>query len=161
MVGPGVTTNGSCVSWIGKPHGPTLLCETLWDEGCVYYARTTQPQLIMHLETNSNVYGCTVNPYNRKLTPGGSSGGESALLGMRGSILVSVNSLSLRFLVFFFLGVGAISRAFSLTSFLTLFYDRELTAAGHWRRYWRQRPLSSSACWCLRVQVRKPLLSVM
>ncbi|KAI7785012.1 uncharacterized protein LA080_008411 [Diaporthe eres] len=87
MVGPGVVTNASCVSWIGKPHATTMLCETLWDEGCVYYARTAQPQLIMHLETNSNVYGRTVNPYNRNLTPGGSSGGESALLGMRGSIL--------------------------------------------------------------------------
>lgn len=95
MVGPGVVTNASCVSWIGKPHGSTTLIETLWDEGCVYYARTAQPQLIMHLETNSNVYGRTVNPYNRNLTPGGSSGGESALLGMRGSLLVSFNNLSL------------------------------------------------------------------
>lgn len=75
-----------------------MLIETLWDEGCVYYARTAQPQLIMHLETNSNVYGRTVNPYNRNLTPGGSSGGESALLGMRGSILVSFNNISLLFL---------------------------------------------------------------
>lgn len=95
MVGPGVVTNASCVSWIGKPGGCTTLIETLWDEGCVYYARTAQPQLIMHLETNSNVYGRTVNPYNRNLTPGGSSGGESALLGMRGSLLVSFNNLTL------------------------------------------------------------------
>lgn len=82
-------TNASCCSWIGKPHPPALLYQSLWNEGCVYYARTTQPQTIMHLETISNVYGRTVNPYNRNLTPGGSSGGESALLGMRGSIVVS------------------------------------------------------------------------
>lgn len=44
----------------------------------------------MHLETESNVYGRTVNPFNRDLTPGGSTGGEAALLGMRGSILVSL-----------------------------------------------------------------------
>lgn len=43
----------------------------------------------MHLETSSPTYGTTVNPYNRNLTSGGSTGGESALLGMRGSILVS------------------------------------------------------------------------
>lgn len=42
----------------------------------------------MHLETESNVYGLTVNPYNRNLTPGGSSGGEGALIGMRGSLVV-------------------------------------------------------------------------
>lgn len=44
----------------------------------------------MHLETSSNIYGVTTNPHNTKLTPGGSSGGESALIGMRGSILVSL-----------------------------------------------------------------------
>lgn len=42
----------------------------------------------MHLETSSNVYGVTVNPYNLDLSPGGSSGGESALIALRGSVLV-------------------------------------------------------------------------
>ena len=41
----------------------------------------------MHLETSSNLYGTTVNPFNRALTSGGSSGGEGALLGIRGSCL--------------------------------------------------------------------------
>lgn len=41
----------------------------------------------MQIETSSNLYGVTVNPYNRTLTPGGSSGGEGALLGFRGSCL--------------------------------------------------------------------------
>lgn len=44
----------------------------------------------MHLETSSNIYGRTVNPYNRDLTCGGSSGGEAALIGMRGSVLVCI-----------------------------------------------------------------------
>ncbi|KAK7917928.1 hypothetical protein PG985_009802 [Apiospora marii] len=88
MVGANVTTSASFVAWVGKAHsGPNLLYDTFWNEGCVFFARTTQPQTIMHLETESNVYGRTVNPYNRDLTSGGSSGGESALLGMRGSIL--------------------------------------------------------------------------
>ena len=92
MVGPDVVTSASIVSWIGKEGGSNLLYDTFWDEGCVFYARTTQPQTIMHLETNSNVYGRTVNPYNRNLTPGGSSGGEAALLGLRGSLFVSAIS---------------------------------------------------------------------
>ncbi|RSL91426.1 hypothetical protein CEP52_014261 [Fusarium oligoseptatum] len=87
MVGENVTTNASFVAWIGKAHGSNLLYDTLYEEGCVFYARTTQPQTIMHLETISVIYGRTVNPYNRDLTSGGSSGGESALLGLRGSIL--------------------------------------------------------------------------
>lgn len=86
----GETTNASYVAWIdGKKHAAAMLYDILWDEGCVFYARTNQPQTIMHLETNNNIWGRTVNPYNRNLTPGGSSGGESALLGIRGSVLVS------------------------------------------------------------------------
>ncbi|KAH7163582.1 amidase signature domain-containing protein [Dactylonectria estremocensis] len=86
MVGSEVATTASFVAWIGKKHGSNILYDTFWDEGCVFYARTTQPQTIMHLETNNNIFGRTVNPYNRNLTSGGSSGGESALIGMRGSI---------------------------------------------------------------------------
>lgn len=81
------TANASYVAWVGKPQGSILLYDTLWDAGCVFYARTTQPQTIMHLETESNIYGRTVNPYNRNLTPGGSSGGEGALIAFRGSLL--------------------------------------------------------------------------
>ncbi|WJG37290.1 amidase signature domain-containing protein [Fusarium oxysporum Fo47] len=87
MVGDNVSTHASFVAWIGKAHGSNLLYDHLYDEGCVFYVRTTQPQTIMHLETISNIYGRTVNPYNRDLTAGGSSGGEGALLGFRGSIL--------------------------------------------------------------------------
>jgi amidase len=81
--------NGSYVAYVGKHPDSSLLLDILWNAGCVYFARTTQPQAIMHLETESNIYGRTVNPYNRNLTSGGSSGGESALIGIRGSVLVS------------------------------------------------------------------------
>lgn len=50
----------------------------------VFMAKTTMPQSIMHLET-SNFYGTTTNAYNNALTCGGSSGGEGALVGCRGS----------------------------------------------------------------------------
>lgn len=52
----------------------------------MFYAKTTQPQSIMHLETSS-FFGTTVNSHNRNLTSGGSSGGEGALVGCRGSII--------------------------------------------------------------------------
>ena len=38
-------------------------------------------------ETYNKVYGRTVNPHNRSLTCGGSSGGEGALIAMKGSVL--------------------------------------------------------------------------
>ncbi|KAJ9496593.1 hypothetical protein H2202_007965 [Exophiala xenobiotica] len=44
---------------------------------------TNEPQTLMHIDCNNVIYGPTVNPYNRKLTSGGSSGGEGASLGFR------------------------------------------------------------------------------
>ena len=39
------------------------------------------------MEMESNLFGRTVNPYNTELSPGGSSGGEAALIALRGSLL--------------------------------------------------------------------------
>lgn len=36
-------------------------------------------------ETCNNIIGRTVNPYNQIMSAGGASGGEGALLAMRGS----------------------------------------------------------------------------
>jgi amidase len=41
----------------------------------------------MALETINLVFGRSLNPYNRTLHPGASSGGEGALLAMRGSAI--------------------------------------------------------------------------
>ncbi|KAI0778712.1 amidase [Trametes elegans] len=55
--------------------------------GAVFYVKTANPQTLLSLETNNNIYGRTLNPHNRSLTPGGSSGGESALMAVHGSPL--------------------------------------------------------------------------
>lgn len=65
----------------------SLIALILKDAGAVYYQRTTQPQFLMHLESSSNVYGTTCNPYNTSLTCGGSSGGEGASLGFHSSCI--------------------------------------------------------------------------
>jgi Asp-tRNA(Asn)/Glu-tRNA(Gln) amidotransferase A subunit family amidase len=86
----GCTNHASFVGRINNSQqGPSGVNDVLWAAGAVFYVRTTQPQLIMHLETSSNIYGTTLNPHNLELTPGGSSGGESALISFRGSVLVS------------------------------------------------------------------------
>lgn len=80
--------NAGFVSWWDrKAEDDAHVLKILWNAGCVFYARTTQPQTLMHLETSNNLYGVTVNPFNSQLTCGGSSGGEGALLGLRGSCL--------------------------------------------------------------------------
>ena len=84
----GLGLNGGFVSWWDrKADADAFILQLLLNAGCVLYARTTEPQTLMHLETSSSLYGETVNPFNRALTSGGSSGGEGALLGLRGSCL--------------------------------------------------------------------------
>jgi hypothetical protein len=72
----------------GFKSGVSGVNDVLWAAGAVFYARTTMPQTGMHLETSSNIYGVTLNPRNLDLTAGGSSGGEAALVALRGSVLV-------------------------------------------------------------------------
>ncbi|RFU28927.1 hypothetical protein B7463_g7421, partial [Scytalidium lignicola] len=80
--------NAGYVAWWGRTASEDAhVLRILWDAGAVFHARTTQPQSMMHLETDSNLYGVTVNPYSREVSAGGSSGGEGALIGMRGSCL--------------------------------------------------------------------------
>jgi amidase len=64
-----------------------LIVKTFREQGAVFHAKTTNPQTLMALETNSNLFGRTTNPYNTTLTCGGSTGGEGALLAMGGSPL--------------------------------------------------------------------------
>ncbi|TEY34599.1 hypothetical protein BOTCAL_0623g00020 [Botryotinia calthae] len=61
--------------------------QVLRESGAVFHVKTTNPQGLMALETQSNLYSTTTNPLNTSLSPGGSSGGESALVAMHGSIL--------------------------------------------------------------------------
>jgi hypothetical protein len=65
----------------------STLVEMLKDAGAVLYVKTNVPTAMMIAETVNNVFGRTVNPLNRKLTSGGSSGGESALIAFGGSPL--------------------------------------------------------------------------
>ena len=59
----------------------------LLDLGAVLYCKTNLPQSIMTADSDNNVFGRTLNPRNTALTAGGSTGGEGALLALRGSVL--------------------------------------------------------------------------
>jgi amidase len=76
------------ISWANAPSpGDALICKVFREAGAVFHVKTTNPQTLMALETHSNLFGRTANPFNVNLTSGGSSGGESALVAMRGSPL--------------------------------------------------------------------------
>lgn len=55
--------------------------------GAIPFVRSCAPQMLMLPETMSDMWGVTVNPYCAARGPGGSSGGESALIASRCSPL--------------------------------------------------------------------------
>ncbi|KAJ5359467.1 uncharacterized protein N7496_011880 [Penicillium cataractarum] len=65
----------------------STLIDLLLDAGAVLYVKTNVPTAMMIAESVNNVFGRTVNPRNRNLTSGGSSGGESALIAFGASRL--------------------------------------------------------------------------
>lgn len=65
----------------------SLMVDILLDAGAVVYCKTNVPQTLMSLDSENNLFGRVLNPRNRAATAGGSSGGEGALIAMRGSIL--------------------------------------------------------------------------
>jgi len=56
-------------------------------EGAIVLGKTNVPQTLVAWETDNEAFGRTNNPWNLGRTPGGSSGGEAALLAARGSPL--------------------------------------------------------------------------
>ncbi|KAJ4360074.1 uncharacterized protein N0V89_000633 [Didymosphaeria variabile] len=63
------------------------LVDILLNAGAVLYCKTNVPQTLAALDSHNNIFGRTLNPLNTAVTAGGSSGGEAALLGLRGSVL--------------------------------------------------------------------------
>ena len=55
--------------------------------GAIVIGKTNLPELGMAFESDNLVYGRTNNPYDLKRTPGGSSGGEAAIIAAGGSPL--------------------------------------------------------------------------
>lgn len=90
-----VETTMGYVGWIGtfegkKGTGKERVFESemvieLRNLGAVLYCKTSVPHTLMTGETVNNIIGYTWNPKNRNLACGGSSGGEGALIGLKGS----------------------------------------------------------------------------
>ncbi|KAI0785340.1 amidase [Irpex lacteus] len=85
----GHDTSTGYIAWAYKTYATkdAVAVDLLRRAGAVLYVKTANPQTLLALETNNNIYGRTLNPLNRSLTPGGSSGGESALIALHGSPL--------------------------------------------------------------------------
>lgn len=81
----------SAMGFVSKVNDPkdenSLLVDTLYEEGAVLYVKTTVPTSMMTIECYSHIYGYTLNAVNRKVSCGGSSGGEAALIAGKGSVI--------------------------------------------------------------------------
>ncbi|GAM82278.1 hypothetical protein ANO11243_002570 [Dothideomycetidae sp. 11243] len=70
----------------GKPYlkdGP--LVRLLKDAGAVPFVKTALPITLLSFESYNDVWGRCKNPHNDKYSPGGSTGGEGAILAYGGS----------------------------------------------------------------------------
>ncbi|KAI3339441.1 putative fatty-acid amide hydrolase [Ustulina deusta] len=86
VLGEDTSTGLAC--YVNEPaEENSALAAMLLDLGAVLYCKTNLPQSIMTGDSDNNVFGRTLNPRNIHLTAGGSTGGEGALLALRGSIL--------------------------------------------------------------------------
>lgn len=63
------------------------LVDLLQSLGAIVIAKTNIPQTLGTLDSCNHLFGRTLNPINRQLTAGGSTGGEGALIAMRGSMV--------------------------------------------------------------------------
>ncbi|KAJ5113584.1 acetamidase [Penicillium angulare] len=84
----GTETSMGYVAWIGRrDEEDSVLVKLLRKAGAVFYVKTSVPQTLMVCETVNNIIGRTVNPRNKNWSCGGSSGGEGAIIGIRGSVM--------------------------------------------------------------------------
>jgi len=84
----GHDTSTGLACYVNEPAKEnSSLAAMLLDLGAVLYCKSNLPQSIMTADSDNNVFGRTLNPQNAALTAGGSTGGEGALIALRGSIV--------------------------------------------------------------------------
>lgn len=74
------TTHGVPALREAMPTGDTPIVERLRRAGAIPIARTNLPDMSLRFHTSSQLFGATLNPWNERLSPGGSSGGEGVAL---------------------------------------------------------------------------------
>ncbi|GAA5825521.1 hypothetical protein JCM11251_000271 [Rhodosporidiobolus azoricus] len=68
-------------------HEDASLVRVIRAAGGIPFVKTNVPQTMLSFECSNPLFGATRNPYDPSRTPGGSSGGEAALLASDGSPL--------------------------------------------------------------------------
>ena len=66
-------------------HEDATIVKRLKNEGAIILGITNVPEFLLSYETDNSIYGRTNNPHDITRTPGGSSGGEAAIIAAGGS----------------------------------------------------------------------------
>lgn len=87
----GVAGADACIgysAWAARPVARDApLVRLLRDAGALPFVKTNVPVTLLSLESANDVWGRTTNPHGQAFSPGGSTGGEAALLAYGGSRL--------------------------------------------------------------------------
>ncbi|XP_059583770.1 vitamin D3 hydroxylase-associated protein isoform X3 [Alligator mississippiensis] len=74
--------------FLGPPEQEdSVLVQVLKRQGAIPFAITNIPQSLFNYDCSNAIFGQTLNPWDHRKSPGGSSGGEGALIAAGGSIL--------------------------------------------------------------------------
>ncbi|UVM14763.1 amidase [Pseudomonas sp. B21-023] len=84
----GYSPDKGCAGLAGQPsEADATVVARLRGEGALLLGLTNTPELSIGYETDNLLYGQTRNPHDLSRSPGGSSGGEAALIAAGGSLL--------------------------------------------------------------------------
>lgn len=85
----GMDSSSGFIGWCNKKRAEkdAVIVQCLREAGAIVFCKTSNPQSLLAIETDNNVWGRTCSAHNKDLSAGGSSGGEGALIGMRGSLM--------------------------------------------------------------------------
>ncbi|NWX39611.1 VDHAP protein, partial [Steatornis caripensis] len=84
----GHVSSGGMVKFLGQvKEEDSVIVQVLKSQGAIPFVKTNIPQTMINYDCSNLIFGQTLNPLNHQKTPGGSSGGEGALIAGGGSIL--------------------------------------------------------------------------
>ncbi|NXR67209.1 VDHAP protein, partial [Rhadina sibilatrix] len=84
----GHISSGGMVKFLGQvKEEDSVIVQVLKHQGGIPFVKTNVPQTMINYDCSNPIFGQTLNPLNPQKSPGGSSGGEGALIAGGGSIL--------------------------------------------------------------------------
>uniref|UniRef100_A0A8C3TQ50 Fatty-acid amide hydrolase 1 n=1 Tax=Catharus ustulatus TaxID=91951 RepID=A0A8C3TQ50_CATUS len=84
----GHISSAGMVKFLGQvKEEDSVIVQVLKHQGGIPFVKTNIPQTMINYDCSNPIFGQTLNPLNPQKSPGGSSGGEGALIAGGGSIL--------------------------------------------------------------------------